>query len=275
MVVDPFLKWAGGKRWLVTRFPHFFPTDFEKYYEPFLGSAAVFFWLKPARGGIISDVNADLINAYRQMRSQPTELLERLRKHQRKHNDEYYYEVRDAEPASELGRAARLIYLNRTCWNGLYRVNLNGQFNVPRGTKNTVVYEDEDFSAAATALRRISIRSWDFARTIQSAGAGDFVFVDPPYTVKHNFNGFAKYNEKIFTWQDQIRLAQVIRDAAERGAKILVTNANHASVRALYAGIGITRPLPRLSVISGKNKGRGETTEIVVTINYSVQDVAQ
>jgi DNA adenine methylase len=198
-----------------------------------------------------------------------------LRRHQRNHSDEYYYSVRGAAPYSELGRAARLIYLNRTCWNGLYRVNKEGAFNVPRGTKDTVVSEGEDFSSIATALRRIKIRNWDFERTIQAASENDFVFVDPPYTVKHNFNGFAKYNETIFNWQDQIRLARAVRDAAERGAKVLVTNANHSSVRALYEGIGCTRPLPRTSIISGKNKGRGETSEIAVTINFTVEHDAR
>jgi DNA adenine methylase len=270
----PFLKWAGGKRWLVSRFPHLLPNSFSKYFEPFLGSGAVFFWLKPKRGGIISDVNSDLINAYKEVRNHPDKLLLHLRAHQRDHDDNHYYLTREKIPHTDVGRAARLIYLNRTCWNGLYRVNQLGQFNVPRGTKNLVISEDETFKDVSSALQRIKIRNWDFEKTIDAAGKDDFLFVDPPYTVKHNFNGFAKYNEKIFNWQDQIRLAQAIERASSRGAKILVTNADHASVRALYEGIGEIRPLPRTSIISGSNIGRGSTTEIAVTVNYTVAHVS-
>ena len=272
--IPPFLKWAGGKRWLVSRYPHFLPGSFARYYEPFLGSGAVFFWMNPKRGGIIADVNTDLINAYNEVRNRPTELIERLRMHQRDHDDDYYYQVRESIPRTGLDKAARLIYLNRTCWNGLYRVNRRGKFNVPRGTKNTVVSEDEDFFSVSRALQHIKIRRWDFEKTIDAAQTDDFVFVDPPYTVKHNFNGFAKYNEKIFNWEDQIRLAKAVNRASLRGVKILVTNADHPSVRSLYEDVGEIHPLPRASIISGSNAGRGSTTEIVVVVNYLVQKAA-
>jgi DNA adenine methylase len=164
--------------------------------------------------------------------------------------------------------AARFIYLNRTCFNGMYRENLRGQFNVPRGTKDTVVFPIDDFASVARSLSRASLRSADFEHAIEKAKRGDFVFIDPPYTVRHNQNGFVKYNQRIFTWEDQERLCAAAFSAAKRGVRCLVTNANHPSIRKLYREADALLVVGRPSVMAGGLKGRGESTEIACTIGY-------
>jgi len=195
--VVPPLKWAGGKRWFVARHMALLPGKFNTYIEPFVGSGALFFALQP-RAAVLSDANADLINLYECIRTYPKELEKLLRFYQVRHNSDFYYKVRAQRLRSPLRRAARMLYLNRTCWNGLYRVNRRGEFNVPIGTKTSVVLESDDFEQISRVLSAAVLRVGDFEATIDGAGAGDFVFVDPPYTVAHNNNGFIKYNEELF-----------------------------------------------------------------------------
>ena len=259
----PFLKWAGGKRWLISEYSDFFPNEYERYFEPFLGSAAVFFHLSPPKS-FLSDACKELIDTYTAVRDDWEGVLRRLHAHQKKHSKDYYYEVRSSLPNEPSAKAARFIYLNRTCWNGLYRVNLKGQFNVPIGTKSSVLLGTDDFKSVSGKLEHAEILHCDFEKTIDKAQKNDFVFVDPPYTVKHNHNGFVKYNENIFSWDDQVRLRNAIDRATERGAKVMMTNACHTSIQELYEGMGEITFLPRKSVISGTNKGRGNTEEIVM-----------
>lgn len=143
-MTNPFLKWAGGKRWLASSNLLPVPERFRRYVEPFLGGAAVFFQLSPAQS-ILSDINAELINLYRVIKDDPKALEALMIEHQAKHSRDHYYAVRANVPTGNIAQAARTLYLNRTCWNGLYRVNLRGEFNVPIGTKNTVIMEEEDF----------------------------------------------------------------------------------------------------------------------------------
>lgn len=262
-VILPFLKWAGGKRWLTVSYGQLLRgVRFRRYIEPFLGSGAVFFHLMPDRA-LLSDVNADLVSAYNAVKSRRIQLEFMLRQHHALHSEGHYYKIRSGRPEGALERAARLIYLNRTCWNGLYRVNRKGEFNVPIGTKTRVFSENESLLGQARALRSADVRVQDFEKTINLAGEGDFVFVDPPYTVKHNHNGFLKYNERIFSWADQERLAVVLRRAADRGALVLMTNADHESVRALY-GEFFQLSVKRSSVLAGSAAARGGTEELLV-----------
>lgn len=265
-MVSPILKWAGGKRWLVIgdRLPK--PQKYQRYVEPFLGSGAVFFHLMP-RSAILSDLNGDLINLYKVVRDNPAEFEERMRVHQAMHSKEYYYQVRGQSCLESDAAAARFLYLNRTCWNGLYRVNKRGEFNVPIGTKQTVVMGTDDFLAVSKALRRAELRNEDFETIVDETREGDFLFVDPPYTVQHNFNGFLKYNEQIFSWQDQMRLRDALQRATERGVAIVLTNADHESVRKLYTSKFQYQKLARQSVLAGKSSKRGSTTEAIFTYN--------
>jgi DNA adenine methylase len=266
----PFLKWAGGKRWLVQNYEELFPKRFNRFVEPFLGGGAVFFHLAPKRA-LLSDLNCDLIDTYKAIRDDWKGVWTRLRRHQLAHlksPDEYYYEVRASAPKSDTAKAAKFIYLNRTCWNGLYRVNLRGEFNVPRGTKDSVLMPDDDFEALSERLQASELVSSDFAATLKKCGKGDFVFVDPPYTANHNYNGFLKYNEKIFSWEDQERLAACVSAAVARGAAALVTNAAHSSVRKLYRGLGTVTTVSRHSVLASESSRRLRVEEIAVRAGY-------
>lgn len=261
IAVVPPLKWAGGKRWFATNHLDLLPATFNNYVEPFLGSGALFFSVRP-RKSILSDVNEELINLYEVIRDAPKELEARLAEHQRKHGTDYYYEVRRSRPRKALNKAARTLYLNRTCWNGLYRVNLQGQFNVPKGTKDSVVLATDDFEKLASILSTATITCQDFELTLEAAKNGDFAFIDPPYTVAHNNNGFVKYNQNLFRWEDQVRLRDAAKRAAQRGVKVLVTNAAHESVFSLYKEFE-QLVVDRAGVIAGDATMRGRYQELV------------
>ena len=259
----PFLKWAGGKRWFADRCLHLIPTDYNRYIEPFLGSGAMFFALRP-REAILSDLNLDLIDCFRAIRDAPDKVAAKLAVHHRLHDKDHYYATRSAKPDDPIERAVWFLYLNRTCWNGLYRVNRRNEFNVPIGTKTTVVLPNDNFPLASRILSETALHHQDFEATLDLAREGDFVFVDPPYTVKHNLNGFLKYNDKIFSWADQMRLRDAVVRAAGRGALVLVTNANHASIREIYHGVGHQHVVGRASVLAASSAYRNKTEELVI-----------
>lgn len=260
----PFLKWAGGKRWLARKYRVLFETNYDRYVEPFLGGASMFFALQP-RKSILADRNERLIEAYVAIKSDPGAIAMALSRYQELHSDEYYYSERNRNyPGSTIQRAAQLIYLNRTCWNGLYRVNRKGEFNVPRGTKNSVVLETDNFNAISDALRGAALSAQDFEKTLSEAGEGDLVYVDPPYTVNHSHNGFGKYNEEIFSWDDQKRLKRAVSAAKDRGAKVAVSNADHVSIRELYADVGKVESISRKSVISADPEYRRNVDEVLI-----------
>jgi DNA adenine methylase len=261
--LKPFLKWAGGKRWLVESGSFQLPTYTGSYIEPFVGSGAVFFSHAP-KAAILADLNSRLIETYTVVRDFPAELSLEMALHHKKHQKDYYYKVRSAEFDTPLLRAAQFLYLNRTCWNGLYRENLRGQFNVPIGTKTNVLLDGEDFHKTSEILRNADFVCSDFEPVIDRSKEGDLIFIDPPYTTAHNFNGFVKYNQRIFTWQDQIRLRDAVQRAADRLVKVVITNADHESIRELYSGFGVHEPLYRSSVISGKPSGRQRTSELII-----------
>nr|WP_297105913.1 Dam family site-specific DNA-(adenine-N6)-methyltransferase [uncultured Devosia sp.] len=262
--LKPFLKWAGGKRWMFESGQFATPEFTGRYIEPFLGGGAVFFETRPRRS-ILSDSNERLIEVYLAIRDDVQRLVPLLHSHARLHSTSYYYETRSRNYSDLTERAAQFLYLNRTCWNGLYRENLKGNFNVPIGTKQTVILATDNFDAWSTALHGAIISAADFEETIDLAGEGDFVFADPPYTVRHNMNGFVKYNQNIFAWQDQVRLRDAIRRATDRGAKFAITNADHESVRDLYKDFGHQRRLGRHSVIAAKATHRSHSTELLIT----------
>jgi DNA adenine methylase len=175
--------------------------------------------------------------------------------------------VRASRPIDPLERAVRFIYLNRTCFNGIYRVNKNGDFNVPIGSKEVVEYPQGYLKAVADSLATATIEMAGFEETISKAGKGDFVFVDPPYTVRHNDNNFVKYNSSLFSWCDQKKLALAVKAAAHRGAEIMLSNADHSSIRGLYRGFGSHHRITRSSVLAADASQRSKTTELLIT-NY-------
>lgn len=264
-ILKPFLKWAGGKRWLTSKAKDLLPSvdTINNYFEPFLGGGSVYFHLQPSTA-ILSDVNGDLINAYSVIREDWAGLYELLKQYHKLHSEEFYYKLRSSNPQDSLSKAARFIYLNRTCWNGLYRVNKAGNFNVPIGTKTTVIFEGDNFQELSNLLQSAVLDVCDFDITLEKASEGDFVFIDPPYTVKHNLNGFVKYNETIFSWNDQIRLKKSVVRAIDRGVSVLITNANHKSIVELYDGLGNLNYLHRASVIAGSSQARGTFSELAI-----------
>jgi len=257
----PFLKWAGGKRWLAKKHLSIFPTQYNRYLEPFLGSAAIFFALRP-KTAILADTNAHLVETYATLQLDWSRVVGLLQRHASLHSDTYFYKIRASIPSSMFARAARLIYLNRTCWNGLYRVNTSGRFNVPIGTKDSVLLETDDFEGIGRALEKVTMMTSDFGPVIDLAQKGDLIFADPPYTVKHDNNGFIKYNEQLFSWDDQIRLRDCLLKAKKRGAQIVVTNADNHWIRELYAKDFESIRLERNSVIAGDSKKRGKCAEL-------------
>ncbi len=258
--MKPFIKWAGGKRWLIDSEKIQLPDYHGRYIEPFLGGGAVFFHTAPKRA-ILSDVNPNLINVYRAIKSDWRAVEAELKKLHKLHSKSFYYSERDRERRFPHSKAAQFLYLNRTCFNGLYRENLAGKFNVPIGTKTQVIMPDDDFALASKTLKEADIRCCDFSETLKFSREGDLVFLDPPYTTAHNSNGFVKYNQKMFNWDDQVRLRECVEAALSRGAKIVMTNADHRTIHELYSGLGEPQIVSRSSVISGNSSSRGSTTE--------------
>lgn len=262
--MQPFLKWAGGKRWFVANHLDIIPTNFDRYIEPFLGSGAVFFALNPPNS-ILGDVNKDLINVYRAIKQDWAGVKVELLKHQKKHSESYYYKVRDLESKGLVDAAAKFIYLNRTCFNGIYRVNREGKFNVPKGSRDSVVFDSDDFEKVSELLQNTELEVCDFETLIDRAGERDLIFADPPYTVRHNTNGFVKYNEKLFSWEDQVRLASALSRAKKRGAHIVATNANHSSLLSLYRPEGFKlKKMSRYSSISADPERRKQFEELLI-----------
>lgn len=260
----PFLKWAGGKRWLIPRIKYLLPKSFNRYFEPFLGAGALFFHLRPTNG-VLSDLNKELINSYIQIRDNLPELLSQLKKLH--YSKRIYNKLRFSELNSEIRRAVRFIYLNKTCWNGLYRENKEGKFNVPFGRyENPKIYDEENLIEISRLLRNIDILCADFETAIQYAQKGDFIYLDPPYVTKANSH-FITYNASLFSWDDQLRLANIFYGLHNLRCKVMLTNACDNHIRKLYRGFSIAE-ISRKSLISGESKGRGDVFELIIR-NYS------
>jgi DNA adenine methylase len=257
---EPFLKWPGGKRALVKEILPHFKCLTGKYYEPFLGGGAVFFALghKPA---FLSDSNEELINCYIQVRDNGEHLIGALSQLTNSCDD--YYSIRERVETDLLRRAARFIYLTTLSFNGIYRLNLKGVFNVPYGHRTKKRHYDAgQIRKASEALKNVKILSGDFEKNVEGAKKGDAVYFDPPYTVAHENNGFLKYNDKIFSWSDQVRLHKKAADLARRGCRVVVSNANHSSLLELYKDFKV-KIITRSSVIAASSTFRKPITEAI------------
>ena len=264
--VKPFLRWAGGKTWFLRTLDPFIPHSFNNYYEPFLGGGAVFFHLKQKdrlnRQVILSDLNEELIDCFVQIRDNIQGVINYLMTY--RNNKEFYYYIRELVPLSAEEKAARFIYLNRTSFNGIYRVNLHGVYNVPYGFKTyKVLFDYENLRNGSALLQNAKIISQDFQTCLKSVKEKDLVFIDPPYTVAHDNNGFIKYNQKIFAWWDQHRLVETINGLIDKGAYFILTNAAHPSINELFSTCGKQTELRRFSVIGGKKAKREIKSEYV------------
>lgn len=259
-VVHPFLRWAGGKRWLVKQMDDFLPLDFNNYHEPFLGGASIFLSLKNSgkikQHSYLSDFNDDLINAYKQLQNSHDAVIEYLEKYENERDD--YYRIRSLQPKNEIEKAAIFIYLNRTSYNGIYRVNRNGQYNVPFGyRKSKTILDNNDFPYLHKLFNEnVTFNVGDFDIIKQNLKERDLVFLDPPYTVAHENNGFIQYNQQIFSWEDQKRLAELLRHIIDKQAFFILTNAAHDSIRQLFENLGKLTIVQRPSTIGGKGAKR-------------------
>jgi len=255
----PLFRWAGGKRRLISQILPLLPKRFDNYYEPFCGGAALFFALRPPNA-TLADKNEELINCYQRVKENPEDVIETLRKLTNTKDD--YYKIRKSIPKSRIARAARLIYLMELSFNGLYRVNSDGKFNVPYGDRIEKEFDFERIRQVSRAFVDVDFLFADFATTVKKAKEGDLVYFDPPYTVAHGNNGFIQYNEKILRWEDQERLSKLARRLAERGCHVVISNADHPSVEKLYPDF-VTHRVERHSGIGGLNESRKRIKEFL------------
>jgi DNA adenine methylase len=262
-----FLKWAGGKLQLIHKF--------RNYYEPFIGSGAVFFYvkskLKPNKV-ILSDTNEELINCFVIVRDKPSELVESLLNHRKKHSKEYYYAVRSIESnrLDSVDRAARLIYLNKTCFNGLYRVNSKGQFNVPFGDyESPSIFDKNTLFQASQLLRGVHLQVMSFEKILDFAGKDDFVYFDPPYIPLSKTSSFTRYSKSDFSMKEQKQLSEVFEALDSRGCFVMLSNSDHALTRELYRDYKKNTVVVRAKrMINSVGSKRGAIDELIVT-SYS------
>lgn len=270
--LKPILKWAGGKSRLAGTILERLPERIETYREPFVGGGAVFFALASAgrfKRAVLSDLNKDLIDVYRAIQKDVDGVISLLRGYQTEHSEEKYYETRDLDPKrlDRVNRAARLIYLNKTGYNGLYRVNRSGQFNVPFGRyKKPAICDEERLRAAADALKRVRLLVADFEQTCEEAEPGDAVYFDPPYVPLSKTASFTAYHAEAFGLAEHQRLARAFRDLSRRKVAAVLSNSATDETRKLYPErsfsvqtVMVGRP------INSNSSARGDVAEILVT----------
>lgn len=238
--------------------------EFVSYHEPFVGGASVFLGLEAIREAFLRDVNRDLIATYEAIRDRP-EFVARLARSY-PNDSETYYRVRSSNPSNRFERAARFIYLNHTSFNGIYRVNLRGEYNVPFGRRTSPqIPTVEHLRATAEKLRVAQLDCGDFQGALDRISPGDIVFLDPPYTVAHNQNGFIKYNERLFSFDDQKRLSEFVDEVKRRGAFYILTNACHESIKELFDKGDLMIETVRRNVVGGARAARGTAVELLFT----------
>ncbi|AFZ59500.1 DNA adenine methylase [Anabaena cylindrica FACHB-243] len=261
----PFLKWAGGKNRLIPQYKDYFPQHYKTYYEPFLGGGAVFFHLQPPKA-VLTDINAELIITYCCVRDHVEELIELLQKHQERHGRDYYYDVRAYPEGTDLEKAARFIYLNKTCFNGLYRVNSQNKFNVPLGKyKNPGICQEDLLRVASKALYRADIQQADFTKVLQYAlNSDDFVFFDPPYYPVSETSYFTAYSRYSFAEIQQVELRDIFVKLSKCGVRVMLSNSDCKFIRELYKNFNI-RTISAARSINSNAQKRGVINELLIT----------
>lgn len=272
----PLVKWAGGKGQLLQVLEKYYPENFSTYYEPFLGGGAVFFHLftkRPPFKAVLSDINEELINTYLVVKEKVDELVKLLRVHKAKYKKgpkKYYYKVRDdQEPSDKVERAARLIFLDKTCYNGLYRVNREGKFNVPFGRyKNPKICDEENLRAVGRVLRlsEAQLLAKDYQEATQNAKKGDFVYFDPPYQPASKTANFTSYTNSGFSFQEQERLCEWFGELHNRGCFVLLSNSDTKAIRELYRNRQYyVQPVSAMRAISCKGSKRTGHKELIIS----------
>jgi DNA adenine methylase len=269
----PFVKWAGGKSQLLTQLHKRLPKRFNRYWEPFIGGGALFFSLRPS-SGVIVDTNSELTTTYTVVRDDVEALIEELQQH--RYDREYFYLVREWDRRSDFAslpavkRAARFIFLNKTCFNGLYRVNSKGHFNVPFGRYDDPRIVDPcNLRLCSQALQNTEIRLGNFLSIEESVAQGDLVYFDPPYVPLSVTSSFTSYTKEGFRFEDQIALRDLCQRLAKKGAFVVVSNSASPFVEALYEGFSIHR-VEATRAINSKAEKRGAIEELIVTSFHGV-----
>ncbi|HGR8726642.1 TPA: DNA adenine methylase [Streptococcus pneumoniae] len=274
VTLQPFTKWTGGKRQLLPVIRELMPKTYNRYFEPFVGGGALFFDLAP-KDAVINDFNAELINCYQQIKDNPQELIEILKVHQEYNSKEYYLDLRSADRdertdmMSEVQRAARILYMLRVNFNGLYRVNSKNQFNVPYGRyKNPKIVDEELISAISVYLNnnQLEIKVGDFEKAIVDVRTGDFVYFDPPYIPLSETSAFTSYTHEGFSFADQVRLRDAFKRLSDTGAYVMLSNSSSTLVEELYKDFNI-HYVEATRTNGAKSSSRGKISEIIVT-NY-------
>ena len=272
--LQPFTKWTGGKRKLLPKLKELLPVDYNNYYEPFVGGGALFFELAP-KNAIINDFNNELINCYIQIKNNPNKLIESLRKHKEKNSKEYYLEIRGLDRLdcfsnlSGIERAARIMYMLRVNFNGLYRVNSKNQFNVPYGNySNPKIVDEELINSISDYLNsnEIKIMSGDFEDSLDTVKSGDFVYFDPPYIPLNETSSFTSYTHEGFSYEDQVRLRDTVRKLTEKGVKVMVSNSSSELTIDLYSEFNV-HYVDVTRTNGAKSTSRGVVKEVIIT-NY-------
>ena len=274
VTLQPFTKWTGGKRQLLPVIRELMPKTYNRYFEPFVGGGALFFDLAP-KDAVINDFNAELINCYQQIKDNPQELIEILKVHQEYNSKEYYLDLRSADRderidmMSEVQRAARILYMLRVDFNGLYRVNSKNQFNVPYGRyKNPKIVDENLVSAISTYLNnnQIEIKKGDFEKAVLDVQQGDVVYFDPPYIPLSETSAFTSYTHEGFSYDDQVRLRDTFKKLNDAGAYVMLSNSSSFLVEELYRDFNI-HYVEATRTNGAKSSSRGKISEIIVT-NY-------
>lgn len=276
MNAKPIVKWAGGKRQLIDKLLEYMPERYNTYYEPFIGGGALLFELMPPVA-TINDVNKELLAIYRCLQNEEyfKLMIQDLDEHEKEHSEEHYYDVREIDRKPEFNelpiwnRASRAIYLNKSCFNGLYRVNSNGYFNVPSGKKKKVqTYDRENIIALHNYFmnNKVTILEGDFTKAIENAMLGDFVYFDPPYDAFDDKETFTSYTKFSFSKDDQKRLAELFKKLSDKGVHVMLSNHNTTYIRELYKDFNI-HIVKAKRMINADSKGRGDVEEVIIT-NY-------
>ncbi|WP_010232556.1 DNA adenine methylase [Gillisia marina] len=263
VTASPILRWAGGKNWLVKHISTLLPEKFNNYHEPFIGGASMYLAIDPSNHAYLSDLNKDLIETYNAVKQDPSAIINILKTYE--NSKEFYYYLREKESCGEYSKAARFIFLNQTSFNGIYRVNLKGKYNVPYGNRTKNFLEEDKIYALSHRLQNAYLTHGDFEVNKDQIHEGDLVFLDPPYTVSHNKNGFIKYNQKLFSLDDQYRLSEYVDLIKENNAYYILTNAAHEKVKEIFNKGDKRFVKNRASLIGGNNSNRGIIEEYIFT----------
>ena len=260
-----FIRWAGGKSWLVPTIQELLiDLKFNNYHEPFMGGASVFFAIQEPAMSYLSDTNEELINTFKCVRDNPKRVIEYLS--QFSNDEDSYYKIRASEPRGKYQKAARFLYLNAYSFNGLYRVNKQGKYNVPYGFRKNFSIDYDRMLCVSEKLKRTVLIAQDFEEARINIKRGDLVFLDPPYVVpKKSPEVFIKYNQTLFSLDDQYRLRDFINSIAEKQAYYILTNAAHEKILEIFSRGDTVFSLDRNSLIGGKNASRSKVSEFVFT----------